>query len=266
MHLDFKHAWDVFPRIFNDFDALQKRMTHLHFDQNGQPPASFGPFADGKAYLKVGRLQYWDKATNITVKAVPDDVFELEDGTLSVVDYKTGRYSKGQDALLPLYEAQLSIYASVLESLGKGDVAKAGLIYFEPATDGEDDDVVELITNKGYRLDWRTRPVEIEIDLGNVRKLLKLARKLYDMDTPPTCKNPDCFDCTSIDALCQLGRRVDLATHAASMTSEDGARRRFDHGFLVRDLEAALSELDTAPDETGNTSIGNLWDSGGREA
>ena len=131
--------------------------------------------------------------------------------------------------MFPLYEAQLSIYASVLESLGKGDVAKAGLIYFEPVTDGDDDDVLELITHKGYRLDWKTRPVEIDIDLSNVRKLLKLARKLYDMDTPPTCKNPDCFDCMSIDALYKLRRGVDFVKSAAKTQNQDGEMTRFCH-------------------------------------
>jgi hypothetical protein len=259
MHLDFKHAWDVFPRIFNDFDALQKRMTHIHFDQNGTPPASFGPFADATAYVQVGRLQVWDKATNITLKAVPDDVFELEDGTLSVIDYKTSRYSKGQDALLPLYEAQLSIYASVLESLGKGDVAKAGLIYFEPITDGDDDDVLDLITTKGYRLNWRTRPVEIDVDFGNVRKLLKLARKLYDMSTPPTCKNPDCFDCMSIDALYRLRRSVDSAKSGATDQNQDGETKRFCLRLQQEGFDAAFSAVHATP-SASHTNIWKLWD------
>ena len=259
MHLDFKHAWDVFPRIFNDFDALQKRMTHIHFDQHGQPPASLGPFADAKAYVKVGRLQYWDKATNITVKAVPDDVFELEDGTLSVIDYKTSRYSKGQDRLIPLYEGQLSVYAAVLESLGYGDVAKAGLIYFEPVTDGDDDDVLGLITRKGYRLDWRTRPVEVDIDLNNVRKLLKLARKLFDMSTPPTCQNPDCFDCMSIDALCRLRQIVDSAKSAARDQNQDGDTTRFCLRLQREGFDAAFSAVHATPGAS-HTNVWNLWD------
>jgi ATP-dependent exoDNAse (exonuclease V) beta subunit len=44
---------------------------------------------------------------------MPDDVFELEDSTYHIVDYKTARLTETQDELFPKYEVQINAYAYI---------------------------------------------------------------------------------------------------------------------------------------------------------
>jgi hypothetical protein len=263
LHMNFKKPWDIFPPIFNDFDRRQKRFVRLHIDKHGCPPASFGSFADSIRYVNVGRLQYWDQPTNITINAEPDDVFALKNEKLCVVDYKTARYSKGQDKLLPLYNAQLSTYCSLIEKLGRGQVAKAALIYFEPVTDDSDDDLLKAITKRGYNQTWLTTPVAIEIDRDKTSALLKVARKLRDMSVPPVCNENCRGDCARIAELYYLCRGVELMKIEAAKQNHDGQFHRYVRKRAQQELQDALVNLgvqDQNAELPAEFSLLDWWD------
>jgi hypothetical protein len=252
LHLNFKHPFDIFPPIFGDFDVRQKRFTRLHLERHGELPASFGPFAGPYTFVDVASLKLWDQPTNIIVRGEPDIVCKDDKGRLTVLDFKTSRFSKGQDPLRPLYEAQVSLYAFLLEALGRGDAARAGLVYFEPVLDESDDDLLKTLTKKGLRQDWITTPFEFDIDRDNVRSLLSAVRKLYDLSLPPDCnrKGKNCRDCGRLKQIYDLYSLVERTKLAAAMGNQDALLlQRIDKhsGYGLREAFASLANAGAPP-------------------
>lgn len=265
LRMDFHKLWEVFPSIFNDFDRRQKRFVRLHIDKYHRSPASFGEFADATRYLEVGRMKYWDPATNVTVTAIPDEVLELPNGKLAVVDFKSARFSSGQDKLRPLYHAQLSTYSWMVEKQGHGQVEKAGLIYFEPVMDESDESLLKCATKKGYDQPWITTPVPIKIDRKQPEALLKVVRKLRDMSVPPACNGNCHTDCSRIAELYQICRGVDLIRAEAAKGNQDGHYYRGINKRATRELKDALMELRGSSKEITTPSDFSLldwWDRG----
>jgi CRISPR/Cas system-associated exonuclease Cas4 (RecB family) len=257
LHLRFRRPWDIFPPIFGAFDRRQKRLARLHIDRKGSAPECFGPFEDVASYLTVGRLKYVDAATNITINGEPDDVFVDLVGELQVVDYKTSDWEGGEDPLVPLYQAQVSTYAFILEAQKYGKVAKAGLIYFTPVTGDADDDLLKCVTKRGMRQDWTVTPIEIEIDRKKTRSLLKAARKLYDMAVPPDCKRKHCKNCTRLRQIYDIYHYVERTKAASTALSQDALMFRDRHRLALSSLRDALTSLD---EDAVNPSAGfDLW-------
>jgi hypothetical protein len=79
----------------------------------------------------------------IHVKGEPDAVFKLKGGKTAIIDYKTARYTKGQDRLLPIYNVQLNVYNYLRVASGQAAADKLFLIYMEPVTSREDGEYQE---------------------------------------------------------------------------------------------------------------------------
>ena len=66
----------------------------------------------------------------------------MDDGSVHVVDYKTATLSKKQREIMPLYEAQVSVYAYIAKRVGRrvpGPVRDLTLVYLEPRPDYDDE-------------------------------------------------------------------------------------------------------------------------------
>jgi hypothetical protein len=150
--------------------------------------------------------------------------------------------TKGQDALLDLYKAQLSAYALMCPGNGYGDIERSGLIYFEPATDDTDDQAFASLRKDGFGLNFKVTPVEIDIDTGNIEKLLKVARKLYDLTLPPECKD-GCKDCDSVATLYRLCRSVETVEAAKHRPTQDALVLRAQLRFEERQFASAQDAL-----------------------
>jgi len=73
-----------------------------------------------------------DPRTGLRVTGVPDALFELEDRTYAIIDYKVSNVNESARSDNPIYRAQLSIYAFIAETLGYRPVSHLGLLYYEP--------------------------------------------------------------------------------------------------------------------------------------
>lgn len=242
LHINFRKPWSIFPGIFSSFDSRQKRLVHLYLQKHKAAPKWFGPFKNAVRWVKPVRMEYWDQATNITIIGVPDEFLEYEDGSLAILDFKTGRYSKGQDALLDLYKAQLSAYCLMAPRYGYQKPTRAGLLYFEPCMEDSDEQVLGAIGKDGFAFQFTGRPVEVPIDTKNVEKLLKAARKLYDLPVPPESKN-DCKDCENLAELYRLCHSVQLTKTAMNQLTQDGMMTRSYARALNGEYNEALRTL-----------------------
>jgi hypothetical protein len=195
LQINHRPPFNVFPGIFSTFDSMQKKFVRDHLDTKGTLPGWMKKFKDGKELANTPHtLKFLDTETDIMLTGIPDEVLAKKDGTLLLLDYKTARYSNGQDALFPVYTGQLNAYAWLLDKLGHGSVSSAGLVYFEPteARTGKEDE--------SFAVGFKATEVPVELDPKLTPKLLKAARKLADQSTPPECDG-GCKDCDLLDTL-----------------------------------------------------------------
>lgn len=194
--------YQIFPGIFSSIDAFSKNVVHGHFDSHGRPPAWLAELGDLVAYIEPphwSRFQMLDEVHGVLLTGAADGIYVRRDGTLVVVDFKTARYSKGQDALLLTYIVQLNVYRQIAEYIGLGRVSSLALVYTEPVT--------EVASYKESNTSWeelslrfqaRVVPVETRPDI--LPPLLQKLRQLRDMPAPPAAR-AGCRDCVLADEM-----------------------------------------------------------------
>lgn len=195
-HLPFQ----FFPGIFSSIDSYTKKVLHGHFDRRGEFPKWLSPLGELKGYMEppgFKRFNLTDEETNIKLTGAADGILKCPDGSIMIVDYKTARFTEGQDERLPEYEVQLNAYRLIAEAIGLGRVSGLHLIYFEPATDEDDAVHVDAMADGGFRLTFKPKFHRVEINPQMVKNLLKRARAIGDLKKPPAAEN-DCRNCQSL--------------------------------------------------------------------
>jgi len=133
----------------------------------------------------------------------PDELLRLPNGWLHILDYKTARYTEGQDDLLPMYRTQLNAYALNAEKLDMGKVVGLALMYFEPQTDIKAEGVDGVVKKDGFDLRFQATVVKIDLDLQTIPTLLKEARRIFDLPKPPEGR-AGCRDCQLVERMTNL--------------------------------------------------------------
>jgi hypothetical protein len=99
-------AFPDFPRNFSSIDGYSKKVTTRHFDRHGRVPRWFDGFGELGTPIKVPgwwKFQFIDKETNIRLTGVPDEILRHPEKGLSILDYKTARFTDTQDILALMY-------------------------------------------------------------------------------------------------------------------------------------------------------------------
>lgn len=197
--------FQIFPGIFASIDAYSKRVVHAYFDINGVAPPWLPSLNGAVRHLKAphwSKFSLLDPETGVTLSGAMDDLFECEDGTHIIPDYKTAKFTPAQDKLLPLYEGQLNSYRWIHEGLTGKTVRSLPLIYCEPVTDEKKCDN-QIFRADGFVMGFTVNEIEIEIKDGLVIELLRKAAEIMGQVEPPQGRN-DCKDCDSMDSLFNL--------------------------------------------------------------
>lgn len=167
----------IFPGIFSTIDALTKKSVKRSLSENNRLP---GWLAVANAVRRVDfpriclpMLEFggW------ILTGDPDEVLELADGSFQVLDYKTAKFTNTQDALLPMYETQLNVYARALPAYGVKPISKLSLLYCEPKE--------ELDSDAYFRLSFIVQELELKLRPEIVPELLRKARAILDEAAPP---------------------------------------------------------------------------------
>ena len=126
---------------------------------------------------------------------MPDDIFEKDDGSYFIVDYKTAKFTKNQDELLPLYTVQLNGYALIGEQVGFRPVSGLGLVYYEPQTEVNENNVQSSLIDDGFTMPFQAHLLAVDLDpSGVVLPLLRQVRELGDRQVVPTGRD-GCAEC-----------------------------------------------------------------------
>lgn len=150
----------------------------------------------------ASKFRFLHPEANILLTGSADGVFIRQDGYV-IVDYKTARYTEGQDELLPMYEIQLNASALIGEHCGLNPVAALALVYMEPVTD--DKAAARNQREDGFTMDFAARLHPVPIEPRRVLDLLGEARRIYDVNAAPAGR-PACEDCHRLTELLRVWR------------------------------------------------------------
>lgn len=182
----FKTPFSIFPGIFSTLDKYQKDITSFSHVYRGQWPTWIcGEVEEQVACPHWSKFCYTDEETGIVVSGAMDECFLMADGTLLISDNKLAKFTENQDKLRPMYDAQLNAYAEIAERTGMGKVSKIQLVYHEPMTNLDKDQFDRMFAQDGYLLRFAPKYLEVKRDPELVPKLLKRAKEILSMDTPP---------------------------------------------------------------------------------
>lgn len=198
--------FQIFPGIFSAIDSYAKNVVHGWFDRYGKPPAwlePLGPIRTYKVPPHFTKFAVLDEKNEIILRGTPDGIFLMQDDSYAIIDYKTARFTAYQDDLFPMYEAQLNAYAYIGERLDVKPVSRLALIYTEPVTGNPATSDDANLTPEGFRMDFKARILEVEIQPGLVTRLLKTAADLLRLPAPPAGAE-GCKDCAAIAGLVNL--------------------------------------------------------------
>ena len=125
----------------------------------------------------------------------------VADGSYTIVDHKTSRYTRGQRGLFSLYEAQLNAYAFTGERLGLYPVRRLALVYMEPVTDEGTAADPHLVDDQGFSLGFKAKVVDVDLKPDSlIPPLLRKAKEISLLESPPLGL-PECKDCDAVDGL-----------------------------------------------------------------
>ncbi len=176
----------VFPGIFSTIDSLTKKsVKRSYLERNRLPewlPIKNAVRPIDFPRISVPMLEYggW------ILSGDPDEVFEMDDGSYQIVDYKTAKFTNKQDDLLPMYQVQLNAYALTLPLYNIKPITKLSLLYCEPKE--------ELDSDENFSLSFTIHPLEVDLQLEIIPKLLLKARSILESNDPP----PPIIDCKGI--------------------------------------------------------------------
>ena len=198
--------YQIFPGIFSSIDSYSKKVVHGWFDRKGAAPVwltELGPITGYVDPPHHSKFRLVDEATNILLTGAADAIFKFSDGSHLIGDYKTSRFTKHQDALLPVYEVQLNAYALIAEAVGSAPVSAIALIYTEPRTEQADADRDASHDDAGFSMGFAAKIKPLELNTAMLRPLLDRARAILDLDSSPKGRH-GCKDCEKLDGLIEV--------------------------------------------------------------
>ena len=99
--------YQSFPGIFSTIDRYNKLIVQGYFDRTRSLPSWLGQLGEVESYVHPphwSKFAIIDKDTGVTLRGEADAIFKMADGSYTIVDYKTARYTPGQGAMFPNYE------------------------------------------------------------------------------------------------------------------------------------------------------------------
>ncbi len=209
LRLEYRLPYQIFPGIFSSIDAYTKRVVQHFLDHDGLPKW-LSELGDVSGYRPAPSYQTFcvdEPETNVHLTGAPDAILLNADGSHLIVDYKTSRYTRGQDALRPLYEGQLNAYAWIAERTGYRPVTRLALVYMQPRTALEDASDTTNHRPCGFAMAFTPHIEFVPIQRDLVPRLLMAAREIHDLPTPPPARRGcrDCAQAARAAALLQAG-------------------------------------------------------------
>jgi len=177
------------PGIFSSIDSYVKKVVRRFYEKEGKLPDWFPYVGEVVRFASVPsyqRYNFTEPQSSVTLRGVPDEVFQLEDGTYHIVDYKTTRLTAAQGGLFPMYEVQLNAYAYIGDRTFFSPVSALSLIYLDPDTDLASNPNLLSRSEDNLMLGFtlKVRGIDIKPD-HFIEELLQRANEINEAEMPP---------------------------------------------------------------------------------
>ena len=206
LKLENKLPFQIFPGIFSSIDSYTKTIVHSWFDIKGKQPDWLNSLGKFKGYMNPphhSKFNSFVNEFNILLTGSPDGILIHEDNTISIIDYKTAKFTSTQDSLFPMYEAQLNSYGLIAKQLAYPKINQLALIYAEPITSGEKSLLEEYYHEYGFAMGFSAHIEMVKLDTSILDPLFDKVRNLYDMIKIPE-RSENCKDCEYTESLVSL--------------------------------------------------------------
>lgn len=196
--------YQIFPGIFSTIDSYNKKVVHAYFDREGAMPEWLAEVGDVVGYVpppSYQRFSIHDAPTDVTLRGTADGIFQLRGGGHAIVDYKTAKFTPGQEAMRPIYETQLNAYAYIGDRVGLAPVSRLALIYMEPVTDDDTASEPSIVSDQGFALELSATVVSVDLQPESmIPPLLQRVRTIADLAASPAPRR-GCRDCEAVTGL-----------------------------------------------------------------
>jgi len=177
------------PGIFSSIDSYLKNIVHRYYDEKQKLPGWFPYIGEIVKWERVPswqKFQIVDPLTGVTLRGTPDDVFQLQDSSYHVVDYKTARLTTGQGGIFPRYEVQLNAYAYIASRTFFSPVSALSLIYLDPDTDLQSEPDLLRRSDDHLMLGFTPKVKNVDIKPDSfIEGLFQRANEIDEKDVPP---------------------------------------------------------------------------------
>jgi CRISPR/Cas system-associated exonuclease Cas4 (RecB family) len=200
--------YQSFPGIFSTIDSYNKKIVHSYIDEHHKLPDWLASLGTIDHYIKpphYSKFSILHEQSGITLRGEADAMFRMTDNSLTIIDYKTSRYSKNQEYLVAGYEVQLNAYAFIANELGMGPVKRLALVYMEPLTEKNAiSEVHSVIYQSGFLMQFKPKIIVVNLHPDKlIPNLLSKAQQVLQSPTAPN-RSPTCKNCAATDALTRV--------------------------------------------------------------
>ena len=199
-----KLPFQSFPGIFSTIDRYNKLIVQNHFERERALPTWLQQLGEAGTCVNPphwSSFKVLDEKSGVTIRGEADGIFQMSDGSYTIVDYKTSKYSPAQRGMFTAYEVQLNAYAYIGERLGLSPVGRLAPVYMEPVTDEQTTQDPSLIDDKGFSMGFEATVVDVALRPDQlVPPLLRRVKEVAEMGQPPA-GGSGCKDCEALDSL-----------------------------------------------------------------
>ncbi|MBE0415740.1 MAG: PD-(D/E)XK nuclease family protein [Dehalococcoidia bacterium] len=195
------------PGIFSSIDSYVKKVVHRYYEKEGKLPEWF-PYVGEVVKLEktpsYHQFMITDPQTGVTLRGTPDDLFQLQDSSYHIVDYKTARLTTKQDELFPGYEVQLNAYAYIGNRTCFSPVSALTLVYLDPDTDFNSSPDLLSRSEDQLMLGFTPKTKSVEVKPQSfIEELLNRASEINELEVPPPHIS-GCEDCQLLENLIRI--------------------------------------------------------------
>jgi len=195
------------PGIFSSIDSYVKNVVARYYEQEQKLPVWFPYIGE---VVKRENVPSWHKfqivhpQTGGILRGTPDEVFQLQDSSYHIIDYKTAKLTTKQDELFPSYEVQLNAYAYIANRTFFSPVSTLTLIYFDPDTDFKSEPALLTRSDSNLMLGFTPKVKHVEIKADSfIQELIHRANEINEQDAPPL-HTSGCENCQLLENLIQV--------------------------------------------------------------
>ncbi|MCS7224854.1 MAG: PD-(D/E)XK nuclease family protein [Armatimonadetes bacterium] len=186
------------PGIVSTLDSYIRRVVSVTYSEKRSLPDWLANALSGMKVIDVLEPKRWEaRVGDFSLVGQPDAIWKLPDDSVFIVDYKTAQLTPSQEALFPLYEAQLKAYGYLAQGNGH-TVSGLALVYLQPQPYRDDPDKLLQVSSEQFTLHFDCVVKQVgSWTREEVEDMVYALGSILSQNRPPDGRD-QCKGCTSL--------------------------------------------------------------------